>query len=218
MTVWWKTLLFTWREGMTKGIPFIIAAPSGAGKTSLVAGLVKANPAIVVSISYTTRPLRPGEQDGVNYHFVTAQQFDQLIAENALLEYAKVFDYYYGTSRRWVEERLNAGYDVILEIDWQGARQIRRQLPSAVSIFIFPPSLDDLHKRLLKRGQDDKLVIERRMQLAQAEMSHYQEFDYLIINEDFDVALVDLTAIIRSQHLRREQQLTGIPHLITNLL
>ena len=203
---------------MTIGIPFIIAAPSGAGKTSLVNALVESDPSLLVSVSYTTRYVRPDEKDGVHYHFVTQHQFDQLIADNALIEHAQVFDNYYGTSRAWVKEKLAAGYDVILEIDWQGAQQIRCQLSTAVSIFILPPSFASLFQRLRKRSQDEDLVIEKRMRAAQAEMSHYREFDYLIVNDDFDTALNDLKAIIRSEHLRREQRLADIANLITNLL
>ncbi|MGE3919421.1 MAG: guanylate kinase [Gammaproteobacteria bacterium] len=203
---------------MKQGIPFIIAAPSGGGKTSLVDALVKHVENLIVSISYTTRTMRPGEKDGVNYHFVSQTQFENLIAERAFLEYAKVFEHYYGTNRYWVEEKLEQGLDVILEIDWQGARQIRAQLEDAVSIFILPPSLEVLHSRLETRGQDKPETIEKRMKAAQNEIRQYETFDYLIVNDDFDQALNDLTMIIYAEHLRRARQTQKLAKLITNLL
>lgn len=203
---------------MTKGIPFIIAAPSGCGKTSLVAALTASESSIKASVSYTTRPMRPGEKNGVNYHFIEELEFKELIKVNALLEYAKVFDYYYGTSKEWVQQQLEQGFDIILEIDWQGAQQIRQRLEEVISIFILPPSLKILEHRLKKRGQDDEAVILKRMQLAQAEMAHFQEFDYIVINDDFNKAIADLSAIIRTEHLKCKQQLQKLSTLINNLL
>lgn len=197
---------------------FVIAAPSGAGKTSLVAALCKNNPDLVVSISHTTRPIRKGEVDGVDYNFVTKMEFKRLLTEDAFLEYAKVYDCYYGTTKEFVANQLQQGHDVILEIDWQGARQVRSQDPTAASIFILPPSYEVLQQRLKARGQDDEQVIARRMQLAKNEISHYDEFDYLVVNDDFDQALSDLQAIIRASHLSREHCHQQIKHIITNLL
>ena len=186
---------------MYKGKLYIIAAPSGAGKTSLVKAMVKSTPHIQVSVSHTTRESRPGEQDGVNYHFTTVDDFKRMLGEGVFLEHAEVFGNYYGTSKTWVREQLDKGEDVILEIDWQGAQQIRRLMPDAVSIFILPPSKEVLHERLVGRGQDPEDVIERRMAQAVSEMSHYNEFDYIVINDEFDLALRDLQTIIRSRRL-----------------
>jgi len=190
----------------SKGILYTVSAPSGAGKTSLVQALVESNPEVCVSVSHTTRPIRPGEKDGVNYHFIDRDQFESMLAESAFLEHAQVFDNLYGTSRHWVEETLNKGMDVILEIDWQGARQVREQLPDTVSVFILPPSLAALHERLTGRGQDDPQVIEARMREAINEISHYQDAHYLLINDDFTTALAQFQALITSQHLRRDRQ------------
>jgi guanylate kinase len=177
---------------------YVVAAPSGGGKTSLVSALLKKDARIKLSVSYTTRPSRPGEVDGVHYHFVDEDTFLALIDRDAFLEHARVFDYRYGTGREAVEQHLAAGFDVILDIDWQGARQIRNSFPSSCSIFIVPPSLDVLRRRLIARGQDSDSVIQRRMRDAQAEISHWDEFDFLIINEEFEEALSDLHSIIRS--------------------
>ena len=181
----------------------MVAAPSGGGKTSLINALLKKDDRIQLSVSYTTRPPRPGEVDGVHYHFIDQESFQALIDRNALLEYAGVFDYHYGTNRQAVAQQLAAGFDVILDIDWQGARQIRNSFPSSRSIFIIPPSLDALRQRLIGRGQDSDSVIQRRMQDAQAEISHWDEFDFLIINEKFEDALGELHSIIRSGKLRQ---------------
>ena len=197
---------------------YIISAPSGAGKTSLVAALLKADSTIEVSVSHTTRKSRPGEQDGINYHFVDVQSFEKLISEDAFLEHAKVFDNYYGTSRAWIESRLAAGQDVILEIDWQGAQQVRKIMPDAMSIFILPPSKDALRSRLMGRGQDSEEIIERRMSEAESESSHYGEYDYLVINDDFDVALADLVSIFRAQRLLTGQQRIRNGKILTGLL
>lgn len=186
---------------MSKGTLYIIAAPSGAGKTSLVTALAKSTSHICVSVSHTTRAIRPGEVDGVDYHFVSADEFKARIEQNAFLEHARVFGNFYGTSQTWVEEQLNQGKDVILEIDWQGARQVRHLMPGAVSLFIIPPSRQALRERLADRKTDNPDVIEKRMNLAADEMSHYGEFDYLIINDKFDDALFDLKAIVRAQRL-----------------
>ena len=203
---------------MSKGTLYIIAAPSGAGKTSLVAALVESTSHIGVSVSHTTRTMRPGEVDGVNYHFTSADAFKAMIEQNAFLEHAEVFGNYYGTSQVWVEEQLNQGKDVILEIDWQGAQQVRRLMPDAVSLFIIPPSKQALHERLLGRKTDDTSVIEKRMNLAVNEMSHYGEFDYLIINDQFDDALFDLKAIIRAQRLAMPFQQAYRQALLRELL
>jgi len=197
---------------------YIISAPSGAGKTSLVAALLKADSRIEVSVSHTTRAPRPGEQDGVNYHFVDVPHFEQLITQGAFLEHAKVFDNFYGTSQLWIEGRLALGQDVILEIDWQGAQQVRKLVPDALSIFIVPPSKAALRSRLTGRGQDNEAVIARRMADATSESSHYPEYDYLVINDDFDQALADLLAIFRAQRLLTGQQARRHVKLLSDLL
>lgn len=186
----------------SKGIVYVIAAPSGAGKTTLVRGLVRKVENIEISVSHTTRPQRPGETHGVDYFFVETANFEQMIEQSCFLEYAKVFDKYYGTTREWVDNKLKAGIDVILEIDWQGAQQVRQLYPEHVSIFILPPSLQALEQRLLTRAQDDKVVIQQRMAAAKKEISHFNEFDYLIINDDVEHALEDLTSIVHAQRLR----------------
>jgi len=192
---------------MATGTLYIVAAPSGAGKTSLVNSLVETTPGVVVSVSHTTRPPRPGEQDGVHYYFVPLATFEAMIAQGAFLEHAQVFGNRYGTSRAAVLSQLEAGLDVILEIDWQGARQVREQMPNNLSIFILPPSREALHQRLAERGQDSAEVIERRMAAALDELAHYAEFDYLVINDRFDTALTELRAIVIAQRQRRTVQL-----------
>jgi len=177
---------------------FVVAAPSGGGKTSLIRALLEQDDRVRLSVSHTTRPPRPGEADGEHYHFVSEDEFLALIDGDAFLEHARVFDYRYGTSREAVELQLAAGFDVILDIDWQGARQIRNSFPSSCSIFIVPPSLDVLRQRLIARGQDSDSVIQRRMRDAQAEISHWAEFDFLIVNEKFEEALLDLHSKLRS--------------------
>ena len=203
---------------MTAGILCIVAAPSGAGKTSLVKSLVETTPDVVASVSHTTRPPRPGERDGVHYHFVSLATFEAMIAEGAFLEHARVFGNQYGTSRAAVLSKLQAGLDVILEIDWQGARQVRDQLPDCPSIFILPPSRHALRQRLAGRGQDSAEVIERRMAAALDELSHYAEFDYLVINDRFETALTELRAILIAQRQRRPVQLARHPELFRALL
>jgi guanylate kinase len=185
---------------------YIIAAPSGAGKTSLVKALLEVDPGVVVSVSHTTRAMRPGEQDGVDYNFIDIARFEAMIAEDRFLEHAKVFDNYYGTSRDWVEATLEAGRDVILEIDWQGARIVRRAFPEAVGIFILPPSRQALEERLRGRGQDSDETIARRMQDAKSEISHYDEFDYVVVNDIFDEALQELRTIMKARRLLRANQ------------
>ena len=180
---------------------YVVAAPSGGGKTSLISALLKRDDRVQLSVSYTTRPPRPGEVDGVHYHFVDEASFQALIDRNTFLEHASVFDYRYGTSREAVEQQLKTGFDVILDIDWQGARQIRTSFPSSCSIFIIPLSLDALRQRLIGRGQDSDSVIRRRMRDAQVEISHWDEFDFLVINDKFEKALSELHSIIRSGKL-----------------
>lgn len=189
-----------------RGRLYIISAPSGAGKTSLVAALLELDSQVEVSVSHTTRAARPGEQNGVNYHFVSLVEFESLIADSGFLEHAKVFDNYYGTSQQWLEERLAVGQDVILEIDWQGAQQVRKILPDALSVFILPPSKAALRSRLQGRGQDSSEVIERRMSDATSECSHFVEYDYLVINDQFDEALHNLAAIFKANRLQTTQQ------------
>ena len=203
---------------MSKGTLFIISAPSGAGKTSLVRQLVSNANNIIVSISHTTRAMRPGEQNGVDYHFVDEATFLDMVGHSAFLEHARVFDNYYGTSQQHVEQLLLDGKDVILEIDWQGARQVRRLIQDSQSIFILPPSAAALKQRLENRGQDDEEVIQRRMQDAVNEMSHYAEFDYLVVNDDFDQALQELHCIIRANRLRQARQERTIETLLIELL
>jgi guanylate kinase len=205
-------------QAATPGLLYVVSAPSGGGKTSLVQALIKAEPKIRVSTSFTTRPARPGEVDGVNYHFVEKHRFEQLIAQGAFLEHACVFDHYYGTAKTTVEDLLGAGLDVILEIDWQGARQIKASFPACVSVFILPPSYAQLEQRLRNRGADDPAVVARRMRDAVNEMSHFAEYDYLVINDEFEVALADLRAILRAGRLRRPRQALTYADLIKNLL
>lgn len=182
---------------------YVVAAPSGGGKTSLIAALLERNDGIRLSVSHTTRKPRPGEVDGQHYHFVNEAAFLKLIEQGAFLEHARVFDHYYGTGREAVEKQLADGYNVVLDIDWQGARQVREAFPACRSIFIVPPSLQELQRRLAGRGTDDAEVIRRRMRDARAEISHWDEFDDLVINDDFDVALADLEAIIVEDRTER---------------
>ncbi|WP_075187164.1 guanylate kinase [Teredinibacter haidensis] len=190
------------------GTLYTVSAPSGAGKTSLVKALVESTRGIKVSVSHTTRSIRPGEQDGINYHFVNHESFAFMVGEAEFLEHAQVFTNFYGTSKTWVEETLTTGVDVILEIDWQGAEQVRKQIPSAVGVFILPPSRETLLERLTGRGQDGEDVIQKRMAEAKNEISHYVEADYLVINDDFDEALTEFRSIVlaRRQTLEKQQQ------------
>jgi len=205
-------------ENRSKGTLYIVSAPSGAGKSSLVTALLEQTRHIKVSVSHTTRAPRPGEEDGVNYNFVSVEQFKALLAEEAFLEHAEVFGNFYGTSRIWLEEQLNAGTDIILEIDWQGAQQVRKLMPEAVGIFILPPSKAALQERLDNRGQDSAEIIAGRMAQAVSEMSHYDEYDYVIINDRFEVALNELRSVIIAQRqlLKNQQQRQGL--LINDLL
>ncbi|MDZ7686732.1 MAG: guanylate kinase [Gammaproteobacteria bacterium] len=182
--------------GGTAGRLFVVAAPSGAGKTSLVRALIERCPDVEVTVSHTTRPQRPGERDGVNYFFVSPREFKDMQARDAFVESATVFGNFYGTSYAEIDRVTASGRHVILEIDWQGARQIRATRPAALSIFILPPSLDTLRERLSARAQDDETTIDRRMAEAISEMSHYREFDYVVVNDDFGVALDQLDAIV----------------------
>lgn len=184
---------------MAKGTLYIVSAPSGAGKSSLIDAILKrfnADDSLRLSVSHTTRAPRGEEVDHVSYHFVTKEEFEALIERNAFYEYAKVFDNYYGTSREIVEQWLEEGKDVFLDIDWQGARQIREQTPGAKGIFIIPPSLEELESRLRKRGTDAEEVIVKRMNKAISEISHYNEYDYVIINDDFEQSVLNLRSII----------------------
>jgi guanylate kinase len=189
-----------------QGTLYVISAPSGAGKTSLVAEMLRQDARLGVSISHTTRPMREGEQDGVNYHFVDRSEFEAMIARGDFLEHADVFGNYYGTSQVWVRETLAKGQDVILEIDWQGAEQVRRLIPECVGIFIVPPSEQILRERLVGRGTDAPEVIERRLAEAEEECRHAIEFDYLVVNDDFEQALSELLCIVRTQRLSMANQ------------
>lgn len=193
-------------QAFEQGTLYVISAPSGAGKTSLVAGMLRNDDKLGVSVSHTTRAMREGEQDGVNYHFVTRAEFEAMISQGDFLEHADVFGNYYGTSQVWVRETLARGQDVILEIDWQGASQVRRLIPECVSIFIVPPSPEVLRERLVGRGTDAPGVVERRLAEATEECRHAVEFDFLVVNDDFDIALTDLLAIVRAQRLRMGTQ------------
>ena len=196
---------------------FIVSAPSGAGKTTLVSGLVAADPAIRKSVSYTTRAPRLGEENGRDYHFIDVGEFERMRAQGDFLETARVHANFYGTSRRTVEKETAGGFDVLLEIDWQGAAQIRDLKPDAVSIFILPPSIEALEKRLRGRGQDTSDVIAKRVGAARGEISHVGEFDYVIINDEFNRAAQDLISIIRAERLRLPRQLARHTDLIDKL-
>lgn len=201
---------------MTKGTLFIVSAPSGAGKSSLIDALLKRfnlDDSLRLSISHTTRAMRPGETDHVSYHFVGKAEFEKLIERNAFYEYAKVFDNYYGTSREIVEQWLNEGKDVLLDIDWQGARQIREQTPGTKGIFIIPPSLEELNRRLVSRGTDSKEVIEGRMNKAMNEISHYNEYDYVIVNDDFEESLLTMRSIILANRAKTQKQTAQVKSL-----
>lgn len=200
------------------GTLYTVSAPSGAGKTSLVNALIERDSSVRVSVSHTTRPMRPGENDGVNYHFVSAENFRAMLEKAEFLEHAQVFGNLYGTSQAWVEQQLATGIDVILEIDWQGAQQVKRLMPDTQAIFILPPSRETLLQRLNARGQDDSAIIEARMAEAVEEMSHYVESDYLVVNQDFDLALGALRAIVASHRLRTRQQQAAIEPLLKELL
>lgn len=201
-----------------KGSLFIISAPSGAGKTSLVKALIKEMSNIVVSVSYTTRPKREDEKEGIDYHFVTSDEVSRMLKQNIFLEHAEVFGNFYGTSQIWVEEARIKGQDVVLEIDWQGARQVRMQLPEAYSIFILPPSREILEERLAKRHPDNSKLVMERMQEARAELSRYNEYDYIVCNDQFDEALADLKSLVRAHRLKAAKQIQQNASLLEKLM
>ncbi|MCC7410294.1 MAG: guanylate kinase [Gammaproteobacteria bacterium] len=200
------------------GMLFIVSAPSGAGKTSLVNGLIGMLEDVVLSVSYTTRAPRPGERDGVEYQFVDEETFDGMISDGRFLEHATVFDQHYGTSRDWVARQRDAGLDVILEIDWQGARQVKNVVGDAVGVFILPPSLEELRARLSRRGQDSAEIIDRRMRDAVEEMSHYAEYDYLLVNDEFEGALAGLASIVRATRLSLASQRRRLAGTLAGLI
>ncbi|MCX7100311.1 MAG: guanylate kinase [Methylobacter sp.] len=203
---------------MTIGKLYIISAPSGAGKTSLVKHLIADVPDLTVSISHTTRQMRPGETHGLDYYFLSTEEFQLMQTKGAFLEHAQVFDNFYGTAQQTVAANLNQGKDVILEIDWQGAEQIKKLLPKCLSIFILPPSTEVLLQRLRKRGQDDEQIIARRMRDAVTEISHHAEFDYLVVNDDFALALTELKSIIIANRLTLQRQANRLQPLLASLL
>jgi guanylate kinase len=200
------------------GTLYILSAPSGAGKTSLLKALCQQDSELHVSVSHTTRDIRPGEQDGIDYHFISQDEFLRMVGEGGFLEHAEVFGNYYGTSEDALKAELKAGHDTVLEIDWQGARQVRQRFPDAVSIFIMPPDQQALRDRLDARGQDSEETILVRMNQAVEEMSHYAEFDYLIINDEFDTALAQLASVVGAQRLRLSYQTARHSVRIQNLL
>jgi guanylate kinase len=197
---------------------YVVSAPSGGGKTSLVNALLQRDPRVALSVSHTTRAPRPGERDGLHYHFVDPETFDRLAAGGAFLEHADVFGNRYGTGREQVKRKLAAGNDVLLDIDWQGARQVRRSYPAARTIFILPPSLAVLRQRLVDRGQDNDEVIARRMRAARDEISHAGEFDFLVVNDDFDAALADLHSIVRNGRPQRREAARMSREILADLL
>ena len=202
---------------MKQGTLFIVTAPSGAGKTSLVNELLHQIKNLLVSVSHTTRPIRPGETNGKNYHFVDERRFLSMISNGDFLETADVYGYKYGTSSKWVSAELGRGNDVILEIDWQGAIQIKRQFPGAYSIFILPPSLEALIDRLHKRQQDDDETIARRMAQAKEVISHVKDADYAVVNDRFDETVNEVSSIIQSRRLKIEAQMVNLANLLANL-
>lgn len=202
----------------TPGTLFTISAPSGAGKTSLVSALAESTADICVSVSHTTRPMRPGEQDGIDYHFVDEASFEKMIEDGAFLEQARVFNNFYGTAQSWVETKLAQGKDVILEIDWQGADQVHHLLPDSISIFVLPPSRQALENRLKNRGQDKPEVIDQRLAEAAEEMSHYANADFLVINDEFSIALAEIRAIITAKRLESVKQQNRHQLLLQDLL
>jgi len=197
---------------------YVVAAPSGGGKTSLIAALLRLDDQLRLSVSHTTRPARNGEVNGQHYFFVSNEEFARLVAKNAFLEHARVYDHCYGTGREQVQRHMDRGFAVMLDIDWQGAEQIRQSFPTCRSIFILPPSLEELHRRLSLRGQDSAEVIQRRMHKARSELSHASEFDYLIVNDDFEAALQDLRAIIRSGSHQRPDQASRSETILAQML
>lgn len=202
----------------SQGLLFIVSAPSGAGKTSLVKALLERDEALHLAVSCTTRAPRPGEEDGIHYHFLTEDTFLERIAAGSFIEHAEVFGHRYGTTAAAVHQVIDQGHDLLLEIDWQGARQVRRHWPSAIGIFILPPSLAVLVARLRGRGQDDETVIASRMAQARDELSHYSEYDYLVVNDDFERAVTHLAAIVRAERQRRTRQQDRLKNLLTELV
>jgi guanylate kinase len=196
---------------------YVISAPSGTGKTTLVKALVEAVTGITVSISHTTRARRPAEVHGLNYYFITTAEFEQMIEHNDFLEHATVFDNSYGTSSRWVQETLSKGQDVILEIDWQGAQQIHHLFPHSTSIFILPPSVNDLYERLIKRNQDNHDIIRQRIADVRESTRHIAEYDYIVMNDDFTEALNDLITIVKAERLGQRRQIVKFANLLTQL-
>jgi guanylate kinase len=203
---------------MKRGRLIVISAPSGAGKTSLVKALLARRPDVRLSVSHTTRKRRPTEAEGREYHFVTVPEFERLVAQGEFLEHARVFDNFYGTSRAYVEQQLAAGHDVLLEIDWQGARQVRAAMPQCVSVFVLPPARDTLAQRLARRATDSAEVIARRLADAAADMSHYGEFDYVVVNDDFEQAVAELEGIIAGHGEELRSDRPALAALIAELL
>ena len=201
-----------------RGTLYIVAAPSGAGKSSIVNACLARDPNICLSISFTSRAPRPGERHAEHYHFVEAAEFEQMVANGDFFEHARVHGDWKGTARQSVEPQLAAGRDVLLEIDWQGALQVRAQMPDAVSVFILPPSRQALEERMRARGQDSEAVIQRRLAAAREEMSHYGEFDFVIVNEDFETAVCEMCSIFIASRVRKDQQVARHSRLITALL
>ena len=197
---------------------YVVSAPSGAGKTSLVKTLLESTPNLQVSVSHTTRDMRPGETDGINYYFVDESEFESIRDANGFFEWAKVFGNFYGTSRQAVQEKLADGIDVILEIDWQGARQVKALVNSAISIFVLPPSTAALRSRLTDRGQDNDVIIEDRMQAARDEIAHYIEADFIVLNDDFERAIHDLKSIVQAHRLSQQVQSQVLTRVIADLL
>ncbi|NHQ84772.1 guanylate kinase [Iodobacter sp. HSC-16F04] len=202
---------------MAKGNLFVVTAPSGAGKTTLVAALLAADQNVQLSVSFTTRAARPGEVDGKDYHFVSREVFEQMIHNGDFLEHAEVYGNYYGTSQTWINTAIATGRDILLEIDWQGAAQVRRLFPEAIGLFILPPSVEILEQRLKNRGKDSDEVIERRMRVAKEEISHVEEFDYVIVNEHIDEAVRDIVSAVRAERLKLHRQSTRHQILISSL-
>jgi guanylate kinase len=199
------------------GALFIVSAPSGGGKTSLVKALLASEPEVKLSVSHTTRPPRPGEVNGRDYHFVSPAEFERMLRAGQFLESAVIYDNRYGTSRTWISEQLDQGQDILLEIDWQGAQQVRKLMPGTVSVFILPPSLEALEQRLKGRSQDQPEAIARRLAAAREEISHVREFDYVIINKDFNRAALELASIIRAERLKLPRQLARSADLINGM-
>lgn len=205
-------------EGGTRGVLYVVSAPSGAGKTSLVKVLLERDKALNLSVSYTTRAPRPGEESGVHYHFVDVETFRRMAADGAFVEHAEVFGNHYGTAEATLREALDAGRDLLLEIDWQGARQVRERFPEAVGLFIVPPSLAALEERLRGRGQDSDEIIAARMAESRSELAHYDEYDYLIVNDDFDLALEELATAVVAERLRRERRALAMREALDAML